>query len=196
LGLATVYGIVQQHEGWIDVKSQLGRGTTFSVFLPTARSAPRENASSSKAQEVSRKPSGGSDLILLAEDEPHVREFVRLVLTGQGYQVLSAASGPEALKQWHHRPEKIRLLLTDMVMPDGMSGSVLARQLLQCEPNLKVIYMSGYSPEVMANEGALNEGLNFLSKPFSRDALLTAVRRALTSCTPAVELISAQSHSN
>ncbi|MFO1501125.1 MAG: response regulator [Verrucomicrobiota bacterium] len=188
LGLATVEGIIKQHEGWIEVQSQLGQGTTFHVYLPTAQERSKPEPSAPKAITSNPAASNG-EVVLVAEDEPNVREYVTAVLSSNGYRVVSASTGLEALAQYEQHRHTTRLLLTDMVMPDGMGGGMLARKLLQLNPALRVIYTSGYSPEAVANGASLTEGLNFLSKPFSREGLLNAVQNALTSDAEAVELL-------
>ena len=177
LGLSTVYGIVKQHEGWIDVESRPGAGATFNVFLPVhdgpceAELAPPDDAAPAAPARSDQ------ETILVVEDEPAVREYVSAVLSQYGYQVLVAECGRSALAVWDTAPQPVDLLLTDMVMPDGMSGSMLASRLLERDPTLKVLYASGHSPDIIANGAALSEGLNFLSKPFNLERLLSSVRR-------------------
>jgi two-component system cell cycle sensor histidine kinase/response regulator CckA len=187
LGLSTVYGIVKQHEGWIEVDSKLKRGTTFRIFLPVSalpQGLPVE-VPSAQPEELVR---GKGQRILVAEDERDVREFVKMVLEDEGYDVVEAGSGAEALMAAKREEKKFHLLITDMVMPNSISGSVLAHRLLEKDRSLKVIYMSGYSPEVVASGRVLTEGLNFLAKPFGHERLLAAVSRALTADNQAVEL--------
>jgi CheY-like chemotaxis protein len=179
LGLSTVYGILKQHDGWIEAESQPGCGTTMRAFLPTAGEqqppvpAPQE-VSLTHPPEI--KP---EEAILVVEDEPVLREFVTSVLTQQGYQVVQAASGVDALRKWKDITPKVRLLLTDMVMPGGVSGQVLSQRLLEVDPGLKVLFTSGYSPDAVAHGDALDEGVNFLRKPFTQERLLTTVQNAL-----------------
>ncbi|MEW6303236.1 MAG: PAS domain S-box protein [Verrucomicrobiota bacterium] len=175
LGLATVYGIVKQHQGWIEVTSVVGRGTSFRIFIP----ARVEEADTSP---VSRTPTGmpgGKETILLVEDEEGVRRMVELVLRRLGYNVLTAVSGPDALRVWADYPDKIDLLLTDMVMPEGMSGRVLAEELLAQCPALKVIYTSGYSAEVAGQDLTRRKGFVFLQKPYPPQRLAQLVRQCL-----------------
>jgi PAS domain S-box-containing protein len=190
LGLSTVYGIVKQHEGWVAVRSKPGAGTTFRVFLPVTHESPDGEAGGEPphSAEVALPAAKVEGAILVVEDEPEVREYVTSVLSENGYRVVQASSGVHALRVWETLPEKVRLLLTDMVMPDGVSGSLLARQLLRGQPDLKVVYTSGYSPDAIANGEILTEGLNFLTKPFSREHLLRTVQKALETDTRAVEL--------
>jgi CheY-like chemotaxis protein len=172
LGLATVFGIVQQHQGWITVYSEVGRGTTFRVYLPRQTKATDTEFFWSSRASIR----GGSETILLVEDEFAVRSSVWITLTRLGYRVLEAANGEEALAVWKQHRDEIRLLLTDLVMPGEMNGKELAGQLLQQNPKLKVIYASGYSVEVAGKDLLLEEGVNFLAKPFKAKELAQAVR--------------------
>ncbi len=175
LGLATVFGIVQQHRGWIEVKSEAGRGTTFHVYLP--RIAVR---SANLPLEISAPPARGrGETILLVEDEPAVREMGVGALSKYGYKVITATSGAEALALWARHEGKIALLLTDLIMPGGMSGLQLARELMQRNPALRVIYTSGYSPEIAGKELPMKAGVNYLGKPYELSALFRTVRNAL-----------------
>ncbi len=175
LGLATVYGIVQQHEGWITVESDPGRGTTFRVYLPWQIGAKVEPPTR-RETEATR---GGHETILLVEDEPALRGLVGNLLERAGYRVFSAANGPQALAQWRAHPKEVDLLLTDLVMPDGMSGFDLGALLTHDDPRLRVVYTSGYSPEIAGRGQELIPGVNFLAKPFVADGLLEIVRAAL-----------------
>jgi two-component system cell cycle sensor histidine kinase/response regulator CckA len=177
LGLATVFGIVQQHQGWINVYSELGRGTTFRVYLPRL-------ARSSEPKSVKSAPAvfkGGEETILLVEDDPSLRASVRDILSRLGYRTLEASNGVKALEIWKQNNDEIRLLLTDLVMPGGMTGKDLARLILEENPKLKVIYMSGYSAEVVGKDFPLKEGDNFLTKPFQLSKLAQTIREKLDS---------------
>ena len=174
LGLATVFGIVEQHRGWIAVESTPGLGTTFRVFFPA--SAP---AAALASQKVTARQRGGSETILLAEDEFSVRKIIRAILVRNGYQVLAAASGAEALKIWETHRDSVALLLTDLVMPAGMSGQDIAHTLQAEKPGLKVVYISGYSAEIAGREIELRAGENFVQKPFQADNLLRVIRTSL-----------------
>jgi len=177
LGLATVYGMVKQHQGWIEVESQPGQGACFHITLPLA-GKPAEKAlerpSLSKVQ-------GGKETILLVEDEIDLRDLVREILEGQGYQVLEAGTGVEALRQWEAQGKKVDLLLSDIVMPEGMSGRELAEKMQQSDPGLPVILTSGYSQDMIERDSALDERIRFFSKPFHPAQLAQAVRECLDS---------------
>ena len=177
LGLSTVHGIVEQHEGWVSVYSEIGSGTTFRVFLPrvTRAAEPR----SDRPDRGSSR--GGTETILLAEDDPALRSVVVKVLSGLGYRVIETSDGESALTAWDRHRDEIRLLLTDLVMPGETNGTELARRLRQDRPDLRVIYTSGYSPEISAREMELKEGVNFISKPFNLRKLTQTVRESLDS---------------
>jgi two-component system cell cycle sensor histidine kinase/response regulator CckA len=179
LGLSTVYGIVKQSGGYIWVYSERGKGTTFKVYLPII-DAPVEVKA--QAQEV---PSAkkGTEAILLVEDEEAVRELARVVLQAQGYQVIEAQNPRHAEELSQIHSEEVQLLLTDVVMP-GMSGRDLARRITSKHPKIRVLYMSGYTDNVIASGGVLERGVSFLQKPFTPRALAAKVREVLD--TPAV----------
>jgi two-component system cell cycle sensor histidine kinase/response regulator CckA len=175
LGLATVFGIVQQHNGWISADSEVGKGTIFRIHLPllgTTSEAAAERPATGNAP-------GGKETILLVEDEQSLRVLVRNVLTRLGYRVLEATTGNTAIDVWREHRHEIKLLLTDLVMPDGMTGKQLADALLQEDPQLKVIYSSGYSRDVAGQGFVLQDGVNFLSKPFQAAKLAQTVRNSL-----------------
>jgi signal transduction histidine kinase/CheY-like chemotaxis protein/HAMP domain-containing protein len=177
LGLATVYAITKQHAGWIEVTSQPRKGTCFRIFVPaslTPAEAPAETSPS-----LARQVRGGSETILVVEDEPVLRDLARLILQDCGYRVAEAASGVEALTVWQRNQGKIDLLLTDMIMPDGLSGKDLAESLLIQKPRLKVIFTSGYNVEEFGADPSFRTGSRFLQKPYSRSTLAHAVRDCL-----------------
>lgn len=175
LGLATVYGIVKQHEGWIEVESAVNQGTTFKLFFPKCVLANQPGpAAGSEARIV-----GGNEAILLVEDEPALRKLTCIVLQRYGYRVISAVSGADALRIWTQHAAEIDLLLTDMVMPDGVSGYELARRLKAQKAGLKVIYSTGYSLEMPDHDAVMQAGDHFLPKPYTPEKLATLVRGCL-----------------
>ncbi len=175
LGLATVYGIAKQHEGWAEVESQTGQGSTFRIFIPICNSDHAVEPDQSIAEPMRR----GTETILVVEDEGAVRDYVAEVLTAHGYQTIVAESGPQALERFAQHPGKIHLLLTDMVMPGGLSGRQLGEHLLAQDPSLKVIYSSGYSPGMAGRDVAVLRDKHFLPKPYRPANLLGALRRCL-----------------
>jgi two-component system, cell cycle sensor histidine kinase and response regulator CckA len=177
MGLATAYGIVKQHNGWIEVESKLGAGSTFSVFLPTTRKHQRKQE---------KKPAlpqalGGRETILVVEDEEPVRRFVSDLLKEYGYNVRLASNGVEALDVWKQNSNEIDLLLTDVVMPQQISGLELADRLIKEKNELKVIYTSGYSIELLDHHFGSRPQVNFLPKPYHPLKLAEAVRTCLDS---------------
>jgi CheY-like chemotaxis protein len=177
LGLATVYGIVQQHQGWIEVSSQVGEGSTFKVFLPSIPTPALLAAPAQPGQGVR----GGHETILFVEDDPAVRLTTRRVLESKGYRILEATSGREALEVWQSHAEKIALMLTDIIMPGEMTGRDLAERLWGQRPGSKVIFMSGYSADVLGTNRDFirRTRSHFLQKPCSARAILETVRRCL-----------------
>ena len=177
LGLATVYGIVKQHHGRITVYSETNRGTTFRICFP----ALSGDAKQSVVKATSPESPHGHQTILVVEDEPAVRRLVASLLTQTGYTVLQAASGIEALTVWQAHASRIDLLLTDLVMPDGINGTELAERLQAERPTLRVLYTSGYSPNQSADDTRMQEGVNFLQKPYQPKKLIGMVRDQLQS---------------
>jgi signal transduction histidine kinase len=176
LGLATVYGIAKQNGGFVEMRSTPGRGTTVSLFLPRCRTASDSDLRGSKG--VSAE--AGSGTILLVEDEPQLLELTGEMLERLGYHVLKAGSPEDALTLAASRPGGIDLVLTDVVMP-AMNGRELTARLRTDEPDLKVLYMSGYPADTVAPRGVLRPGVAFIGKPFSLDALARKVREVLRS---------------
>jgi two-component system cell cycle sensor histidine kinase/response regulator CckA len=174
LGLSTVFGIVRQHQGWLEVESTPNQGTTFRIYFPASL-----QAADKMELAVDTALRSGRETILVAEDEDALREMVVQVLKIQGYTVLEAASGPQALEVWEQSGRPVDLLLTDMVMPGGIMGGGLAERLSSQCPRLKVIYTSGYSPRMAGKDASLLEGRNFLPKPYSIGKLAQFVRECL-----------------
>lgn len=176
LGLSIVYGIVKQNGGSIEVDTEPGRGTTFRIYLPSVEKAPAEE----KPAELAAPVLHGSETILLVEDEEEVRNLAAKVLSNYGYQVLKGSQGQEALSLAERHPEPIDLLLTDVVMP-GMTGRELAERLKPVRPEMRVLYMSGYSGNTIARRGILDPGVAYIPKPFTDTALAAKVREVLKS---------------
>ncbi len=174
LGLSTVFGIVRQHKAWLEVDSKPNHGTTFRVYFP-ASLQPAEKT----VPVVDTALRSGRETVLVAEDEEDLRQMVVNVLKVQGYNVLEAASGRDALDVWARADRPVDLLLTDMVMPGGIMGSELAERLSSLCPRLKVIYTSGYSPGMAGKDASLLEQRNFLPKPYSIGKLSQFVRECL-----------------
>jgi PAS domain S-box-containing protein len=175
LGLATVYGIIKQHRGWIEVQSQVGRGTTFDIYLPASAKTVAVPASNGSRVGVR----GGTETILLVEDEPAVLTMAKSILQRLGYQVLAARCGDEAVPIWQQNASKISLLLTDMVMPGSLNGRDLAEKLLQEGTGLKVVYTSGYSIDLVGPGLATSKNFVFLQKPYHPEMLAQTVRDCL-----------------
>jgi signal transduction histidine kinase/ActR/RegA family two-component response regulator/HAMP domain-containing protein len=176
LGLATVYGIVKQHEGWIEVNSEPGNGARFDIFFP-ASTVPLE--ARERSPEAAVEVRGGQETVLVVEDEPVLRSMAHMILEACGYNILEAGSGVEALRVWEDRHDSINLVLTDMIMPEGISGMELALKLRAAKPDLRIIFASGYSmddldPSIFRNGCAL-----FLQKPYTHITLAKAVRDCL-----------------
>jgi CheY-like chemotaxis protein len=174
LGLAVVHGLVLQHQGWIEVQSQLNQGTAFKIYLPPCEHGP-------EAESAETSPVDGGETVLVVEDEEPVRLIVRNVLQRHGYQVLEAANGLEAMAVWHQHHQAIALLLTDLVMPVGVNGQELADQFRAQKPDLKVVFMSGYSIESAVKHSQPLRGSRFLEKPFDATQLARTIRQALDS---------------
>lgn len=177
LGLAIVYGIVKQHQGWIDVDTKVGTGTTFKIFLP-AIETPEAATVPTEIDPTLRK---GTERILLAEDDLAVRMLTERILGSSGYRVWASANGREAVQLWRRLDGQIDLLLTDMVMPDGMTGRELAEQLQAERPQLKVLFVTGYSPELAGRDTEFTQRNKdyILQKPYPAKTLLRKLRECL-----------------
>ena len=176
LGLATVFGIVKQHAGWIEVASEVGRGTTFTIFFPASDETPVAAPGQALAAPVA---AGGSETILVVEDEVVLREMARDFLTDAGYKILEAGSGRQALQVWGEHRAEIELLLTDMKMPEGISGMELAEKMLADHASLRVIFTSGYSDDIVSPEMLARNNAKFLPKPYAYTDLTRMVRESL-----------------
>jgi PAS domain S-box-containing protein len=178
LGLATVFGIVKQHQGWIEVANNPTCGATFDILLPLSEATPAQLRCAAK----SPKSIGGTETILLVEDEPTVRRLTKKTLERHGYRTLEACNGEEAIAIWQEHRGEVALLLTDSVMPGGMTGQQLARRLQEDNPRrLKVIFTSGYSAEIVKRGLALQPGERFIQKPCPPQELLEILRHCLDS---------------
>jgi len=175
LGLATVFGIVKQSGGHVWVYSEPGWGTTFKVYFPRFG----EVAEPGRPALEAGPPPGGTETILVVEDDEMIRSLIRDILESTGYRVL-VADDPESGMKLIGEQEEIHLLLTDLILP-GMSGRELVDKVAELKPEIRVLFMSGYSDEAVARHGILEPGLAFLQKPFSRDALVRKVRDVLDS---------------
>jgi PAS domain S-box-containing protein len=176
LGLATVYGIARQNNGFINVHSEPGQGTTFTVYLPRHVAKSEQMRKITPAENAAR----GHETILLVEDEPAILNMTAMMLKRQGYTVLAADLPGEAIRMAGRHPGQIHLVMTDVVMPE-MDGKNLARNLLTLYPNLKRLFMSGYTANAIAHQGVLDPGIHFIQKPFSMKTLAAKVREALDS---------------
>jgi signal transduction histidine kinase/CheY-like chemotaxis protein len=174
LGLATVYGIIQQNQGWIDVSSDLGKGSAFRVYLPRMEGAEKPaSAVPSVAAQLN-----GSETVLVVEDQEEVRSFVVKALAGYGYRVLQAAEGSQALTMAECHSGAIDVLLTDVVLP-GMNGRELANRFRITRPDTKVIYTSGYTQDLIGHRGVLHNDISYIPKPYTADQIAAKVREAM-----------------
>lgn len=174
LGLSIAYGIVKQHKGFIKVYSESGKGTLFQILLPLSDKSVGEQ----HAVEASPGPRGGSETILIAEDEAPLRELMRIILESFGYTVLAAEDGEEAVRMFLEHRDRIWLVILDLIMPKK-SGKAAAAEIEKMRPGVRTLFMSGYSEDMINKQGALEEGLAFIQKPISPKVLLTKVRELL-----------------
>jgi CheY-like chemotaxis protein len=174
LGLATVYGIVKQNDGCIAVDSEVGRGTTVRIFLPSVEA----DVTGATTDMAAGLPQSGHETVLLVEDESAVLRLSKIVLERFGYTVLTAGTPSEAIHLFQTHGGRVHLLVTDVVMPE-MNGRELAARLRETHPELKTLFVSGYSASALAPRGVLDEGVHFLQKPFSLEDLASSVREAL-----------------
>jgi two-component system cell cycle sensor histidine kinase/response regulator CckA len=173
--LERVYGIAQQHCGWLEVTRGADEATSLDMYLPVAMRSDGYSAMADQPVEIA----GGRETILLVEDELDLLSLTREILERYGYRIIAAPSGAAALKIWNERRQEIDLLLTDMRMPDGISGRELAERCVSEKPRLKVIYVSGYSIEGSGVRSDLFEGQNYLTKPYTPPGLAQIIRRNL-----------------
>lgn len=176
LGLSTVYGIVKQNDGFINVDSEPDEGTTVDIYLPRCSESLEEDRE--PAREFKLAP--GKETILVVEDEAEVREITEKVLAKCGYHIYSSPTGEEALELWEKQKDRIDLLLTDIVLP-GINGRQLSQKLAAVKPDLKIIYMSGYPDDVISQHGIVNTDISFIQKPFTSATLTNTIRRVLRS---------------
>ena len=174
--MATVYGIVQQSQGFIDVSSAPGQGTTFAIYLPRLPDGSVPLLPGPPAAESSR----GAESVLLVEDEPAILEITGQMLETLGYDIHKACSPAEALRIAEECGDGLQLLVTDVVMPE-MNGRELAKKLLSLHPRLKCLFMSGYTADIIARNGMVEGSLNFIQKPFSKQTLAIKLREVLDS---------------
>lgn len=176
LGMAIVYGIVKQHKGYIDVRSEPDQGTTFKIYLPII-TAEKSSVKKTEVQELPRK---GTETILVVEDDPAVRKFEVSILTRFGYDVIEAEDGREAVLKFAENPSKIHLVLMDVIMPNK-SGKQAFDEIRQIQPDIRVIFVSGYSADFMRNRGEIDEDVELIMKPINASDMLNRIRKALDS---------------
>jgi len=179
LGLSTVHGIVKEHQGWIELESAPEAGSTFRVYLPVTQATPEREPAADPSPEIPVKGARPLETILVVEDEKPLRIVIELVLEHLGYTVLLAENGRNAQQVWEDHSAEIGLVITDIVMPGGVSGIDLAKALRSRDPDQKVLFISGYSADLAGKELSLEQGTAFLQKPFSSEQLAKAVRNCI-----------------
>ncbi|MBI5198621.1 MAG: PAS domain S-box protein [Nitrospirae bacterium] len=177
LGLSIVYGIIKQHGGFINVYSEPGRGTTFKIYLPFIKSDVEEAGT---IQETAPYPAGGTEMVLIAEDNEAVRKLIRDALERFGYKVIAAEDGEDAIEKFMENKEEIRLLLLDLIMP-RKNGKEVYEKIKEIKPDIKAIFLSGYTADILFKRGILDEGSDFILKPVSPREILRKVREVLDS---------------
>jgi len=173
LGLAMVYGIIKQHEGYINAYSELGKGTTFKIFLPLIQ-AKAEDKLTAEVFQVR----AGNETILIGEDDIYVRNFIKEMLLKNGYTILEAVDGEDAVRVFSQNQNEIHLVILDVIMPKK-NGKDVYNEIKKMNPGMKVIFISGYSSDIIHKRGILEEKLDIISKPIMPDELLTKVRKIL-----------------
>jgi two-component system, cell cycle sensor histidine kinase and response regulator CckA len=174
LGLAMVYGIIKQNNGFIDVESEVGKGTTFRIYLPRST----DETGQSREERENQKPKARTETILLVEDDEAILDIAKSILERLGYHVLPMKSPKQAVGLVESNGKQIDLLITDVVMPE-MNGKELANKITALKPGIKCLYMSGYTADVIAHRGILDEGLDFIQKPFKIRDFSNTVRKIL-----------------
>ncbi|HTP65945.1 MAG TPA: ATP-binding protein, partial [Geobacteraceae bacterium] len=174
LGLSIVYGVIKQHNGYINVSSEPDRGTTFNIYLPHVA----EETADDKEKAVSEYPRMGDETILVAEDDASIRQIVESVLVRFGYDVILAVDGLDAVEKFNENNDKISLIVMDMIMP-GKSGKEAYEEIRRLSPGIKVLFMSGYSPDLLHDRGVIDSGFDVLIKPVHAMELIRKVRSVL-----------------
>ncbi len=179
LGLSTAYGIIRQHEGYINVYSEKGKGTTFKIYLPVAEGVAETTGDEKPALDMVSRPNlKGTETLLLAEDDTSLREYTKNVLEENGYRVLTAENGDDALEKFKAHPNPINLLILDVIMPKK-NGKEVYDEIKNHRPGMKALFMSGYTANIIHSKGILKTGINLITKPFTPRSLLQKVREVL-----------------
>jgi hypothetical protein len=173
LGLSIVYGIIKQHNGEINVYSEVGKGTILRIYFPLISPTTEQHV-----VEAAASPEGGNEVILVAEDDQEVRRLTRHVLSAAGYTIIEAVDGSDAIAKFLERRQDINLLILDVIMPKK-NGKEVYEEIRKLRPGVKVLFTSGYSAEIIHTKGILEEGTDFISKPMQPDELLKKVRESL-----------------